>query len=765
MSYQVLARKWRPHQFGDVVGQSHVLTALENALAHNRLHHAYLFSGTRGVGKTTIARIFAKGLNCEQGITASPCGQCETCKEIDEGRFVDLLEIDAASRTKVEDTRELLDNVQYKPTRGRFKVYLIDEVHMLSRHSFNALLKTLEEPPEYVKFILATTDPQKLPVTILSRCLQFHLKHLDSGQIQSQLERVLTQEQVTFEPRALGLLARAAEGSMRDALSLADQAIALGNGQVGVQAVSEMLGTLNTEQALYLLESIAQGQAEPAMACLRELAEVGVEWDSLLRELATQLHRVAMFQALPATLDESAPDAERISLLGSQISPQEVQLHYQIALQGRQDLAFAPDGRTGLEMVLLRMLAFRPVAVSAISPQSVDVPAVQPPPTAMGAVSAPTQPSQVPAGQGMQRVQALKAQMNNGQAQGAPASSATANNVPTNSAPHQNGGYSEPAPQPMAGSGYGEPPLSPSAGHEAGYQVSPAQPQYQQPLQQQQPQQQQPHQPPMQQPHVPSDLSPAQPEARPVSAASGLLAARNKLRSQTKRDGGAEPQSPKKSEPVPAKKVASSVLDRIATRQSTRPGTVNPAMPVPGSIVPESENCAATDQSEEYQWRPMLTVEEDIVADVAPAELKQALEHEKTPEMVKVLVNEAANQDSWSDWVTKLNVGRMVQQLALNSSFERNGGQVTLCLRPSQKHLDTPKAREHLTQALADLLGEAVTVEIELSDRGRSPLEWREALYQEKLDQARASLKSDSNVNFICQRFAAVLDEDSVRPL
>lgn len=219
MSYQVLARKWRPAQFADVVGQAHVLTALENALEHNRLHHAYLFSGTRGVGKTTIARIFAKGLNCEQGVTAHPCGQCATCKEIDEGRFVDLLEIDAASRTKVEDTRELLDNVQYKPARGRFKVYLIDEVHMLSRHSFNALLKTLEEPPEYVKFILATTDPQKLPVTILSRCLQFHLKHLDNQQIQTQLEKVLTEEQLAYDIKALSLIARAAEGSMRDALS------------------------------------------------------------------------------------------------------------------------------------------------------------------------------------------------------------------------------------------------------------------------------------------------------------------------------------------------------------------------------------------------------------------------------------------------------------------------------------------------------------------------------------------------------------------
>jgi DNA polymerase-3 subunit gamma/tau len=253
MSYLALARKWRPTKFNEVVGQAHVLTALENALAQNRLHHAYLFSGTRGVGKTTIGRLFAKGLNCETGITASPCGVCDTCKEIDEGRFVDLLEIDAASRTKVEDTRELLDNVQYKPARGRFKVYLIDEVHMLSRHSFNALLKTLEEPPEYVKFLLATTDPQKLPVTILSRCLQFHLKPISVDNIHEQLDHILQHESVNAEARALGMIAHAADGSMRDALSLSDQAIALGNGQVLTDSVAHMLGTLDTDQALHLL--------------------------------------------------------------------------------------------------------------------------------------------------------------------------------------------------------------------------------------------------------------------------------------------------------------------------------------------------------------------------------------------------------------------------------------------------------------------------------------------------------------------------------
>ncbi|PSW18794.1 DNA polymerase III subunit gamma/tau [Photobacterium sanctipauli] len=747
MSYQVLARKWRPHQFDDVVGQSHVLTALANALAHNRLHHAYLFSGTRGVGKTTIARIFAKGLNCEQGITASPCGQCETCREIDEGRFVDLLEIDAASRTKVEDTRELLDNVQYKPARGRFKVYLIDEVHMLSRHSFNALLKTLEEPPEYVKFILATTDPQKLPVTILSRCLQFHLKHLDNTQIQTQLENVLSQEQIEFEPRALGLLSRAAEGSMRDALSLTDQAIALGNGQVAAQSVSEMLGTLNTEQALYLLEAVAKGEAQPAMACLEELAGVGVEWDSLLRELATQLHRVAMHQALPASLDGSAPDAERIEVLSKSVSPQEIQLCYQIALQGRQDLAFAPDGRTGLEMVLLRMLAFRPVAVPVAAPQPINVPATQPAPM-QKSMQQPTQNSmpQQPAQQqpqGMQRVQALKAQMNGNQTAAAP----------TQQAQPQ---YGQPAPAPMQPQATPQPQMPqqqqvPPANH--GAPESQPAPGYDAPP---------PHgyEPQGQQPQG-YGAAPVQPTARLASAATGLMAARNKLRSKSKKD--VTDSSPaKKGEPVRAKKNTSSVLDRIASKQNGQPAPAMHASPVPGASTP-----AEKQKDTEYQWRPTAKPQQEQVVEqeVAPTVLKQALEHEKTPEMAKLLVKEAANQDSWSDWVTKLNVGRLVQQLALNSAYTREGNAVTLLLRPAQKHLDTPKAKEQLAVALSDLFAESVTVNIELSDNGQSPLEWREAIYQQKLGQAKQSLQSDPNVNFICQRFSAVLDEDSVRPL
>ncbi|WP_281074595.1 DNA polymerase III subunit gamma/tau [Klebsiella quasivariicola] len=361
MSYQVLARKWRPQTFADVVGQEHVLTALANGLSLGRIHHAYLFSGTRGVGKTSIARLLAKGLNCESGITATPCGVCDNCREIEQGRFVDLIEIDAASRTKVEDTRDLLDNVQYAPARGRFKVYLIDEVHMLSRHSFNALLKTLEEPPAHVKFLLATTDPQKLPVTILSRCLQFHLKALDVEQIRHQLEHILGQEQIAFEPRALQLLSRAADGSLRDALSLTDQAIASGEGQLTAASVSAMLGTLDDDQALSLIEALVAADGERVMAGVNDAAARGVEWEALLVEMQSLLHRIAMVQLSPSALGADMATVEvRMRELARTVSPGDVQLYYQTLLIGRKELPYAPDRRMGVEMTLLRALAFHP---------------------------------------------------------------------------------------------------------------------------------------------------------------------------------------------------------------------------------------------------------------------------------------------------------------------------------------------------------------------------------------------------------------------
>lgn len=363
MSYQVLARKWRPKTFADVVGQEHIITALANGLKDNRLHHAYLFSGTRGVGKTSIARLFAKGLNCVHGVTATPCGECENCKAIEQGNFIDLIEIDAASRTKVEDTRELLDNVQYKPVVGRFKVYLIDEVHMLSRHSFNALLKTLEEPPEYVKFLLATTDPQKLPVTILSRCLQFHLKALDETQISQHLAHILTQENIPFEEPALVKLAKAAQGSIRDSLSLTDQAIAMGDRQVTNSVVSNMLGLLDDNYSVDILYALHQGNGELLMRTLQRVADAAGDWDKLLGECAEKLHQIALMQLLS---QKSSDDNEHFSFLAKHISPEDVQFFYQVIVSGRKDLSNAPNRRTGTEMTLLRALAFHPKFLTAV---------------------------------------------------------------------------------------------------------------------------------------------------------------------------------------------------------------------------------------------------------------------------------------------------------------------------------------------------------------------------------------------------------------
>ena len=368
MSYQVLARKWRPRSFREMVGQTHVLKALINALDHQRLHHAYLFTGTRGVGKTTIARIMAKCLNCEQGVSSTPCGECSVCREIDEGRFIDLIEVDAASKTKVEDTREMLDNVQYMPTRGRYKVYLIDEVHMLSTSSFNALLKTLEEPPPYVKFLLATTDPQKLPATVLSRCLQFSLKNMPPEPIVGHLQNVLTSENIPFEDDALWLLGRAADGSMRDAMSLTDQAVSFGDGSVLADDVRAMLGTLDQGQIYGVLKALIAGDARAALSAVAHLAEHGPDWAGVLAEILNALHRIAIAQLMPDAIDNGQGDREQVLELAAIVPAEDVQFYYQLGLIGRRDLPLAPDPRDGFEMVLLRMLAFRPASLPGTPP-------------------------------------------------------------------------------------------------------------------------------------------------------------------------------------------------------------------------------------------------------------------------------------------------------------------------------------------------------------------------------------------------------------
>lgn len=729
MSYQVLARKWRPHNFAEVVGQEHVLTALANGLSLGRLHHAYLFSGTRGVGKTSIARLFAKGLNCETGITATPCGVCETCREIDEGRFVDLLEIDAASRTKIEDTRELLDNVQYTPVRGRFKVYLIDEVHMLSRHSFNALLKTLEEPPEYVKFLLATTDPQKLPVTILSRCLQFHLKALAPDQIRAQLEKVLTAEAIPFEARALLQLARAAEGSMRDALSLADQAIAMGGGDVTATGVSHMLGTLDADQPLALVEALHRGDAEQVMLLLQQAAERGTDWEALLVETSAILHRVAMAQLLPGTLEEADPYAIRLRELARTVSPQDIQLFYQTLLVGRKELLLAPDRRSGTEMTFLRALAFHPKKVSA--------------PVASGSFDA-----MAAAGQSPSRAPV--------------SSSAPTHTAPTNAAPAHHAAPVNTAAMPAAS--------AMQSGH------MPAQA----PMQMQQA-----HMPPSQAPsHAAAGrVAPSMPPAAapmgdsaPVagfpagsadSPALQALQARAQLRRQRHADPAAgEGTSTKKATPVAAAVTLRpagnkpSPLERLAAAGEQR---VRPA----GPRTADSAASSKAKKPEAYRWKPVNPVEEAPEV-VTPDVVRSSLEHEKTPEMALKLAQEACERDSWSAQIEKLNVAKLVEQLALNAVKEEPApGQVRLLLRSSQRHLNTDRAKEQLSEALSQLAGAPVTLEIiENDDKTRlTPLEIRQAIYDEKLAQARQSLQDDKNILQLRRLFGADLEDDSIRPL
>ncbi|QRG83702.1 DNA polymerase III subunit gamma/tau [Vibrio diabolicus] len=701
MSYLALARKWRPNQFDQVVGQKHVLTALENALAQNRLHHAYLFSGTRGVGKTSIGRLFAKGLNCETGITATPCGKCDTCREIDEGRFVDLLEIDAASRTKVEDTRELLDNVQYKPARGRFKVYLIDEVHMLSRHSFNALLKTLEEPPEYVKFLLATTDPQKLPVTILSRCLQFHLKPISVDDIHQQLDYILGQEQVSAEPKALGMISHAADGSMRDALSLTDQAIALGNGAVQTDIVSHMLGTIDTDQAIHLLESISSKQPQQAMDKIQQLAANGVEWDGLLQQVATQLHRIAMYQALPASLDRAQPDAEKIELLSKALSPQDVQLYYQIALKGREDLTLSPNGRVGLEMIVLRMMAFRPSNNSGANVVSSNCEPASAP------VQSASQPKTAPA----QTVAAPRTQQPS----------------PAQSSPQV-------APQPSSNS---QPEY-----HASGYEAVP--PQYDMA-------------PPMSENPAPQHETPPQQVQESVStpARGGLSGLRHQLRSQRQGLQQNTPQNGGSKKPKAASAQPESVIDRVAQLHGNS-AQVSPNS-APKSTEPQVE--------EAYRWRPSKPVETKVNTKLTPTQLKQALEHEKTPEMAQKLIDESLEHNEWAKLISLMEIPKLVEQLALNSHYSKEGTTVSLLLRSSQAHLNTDRAQAELLKALNTVLGEECHMSIEIGESGETPLELRDRLYQEKLQQALNSLENDPNVQFIERRFAAELDKDSVRPI
>lgn len=848
MSYQVLARKWRPHTFEQVVGQQHVLTALTNALDQGRLHHAYLLSGTRGVGKTTIARILAKSLNCEQGIGSHPCGVCDTCREIDQGNFVDLLEIDAASRTKVEDTRELLDNVQYRPARGRFKVYLIDEVHMLSRHSFNALLKTLEEPPPYVKFLLATTDPQKLPITILSRCLQFHLKSLDQSQIAKQLEWVLDQEGQPFEPRALLALAKAADGSMRDALSLTDQALAHGNGSVRLDSVLTMLGTLDHHHLHQLLEAVLRQDAPATMAKITEIATLGPDFDQLHAELEALLHRVAMAQLLPASVQEQGADADALLQLAQAMSPEEVQLCYQIVLGGRKDLPWAPDGRTALEMTCLRMLAFsprrevlHPASLTALPPSMTGLPV-----------------GKAVAGQGGAPA-SLGKPYGADSAPAMPADAAPA--VPAAALPHADTldgaqpGEDEGADDEPNASLFAEQDELLWAAQQMGYEAAPV---AAEPMMAAPPLDEVMTNAPSGQPtpaahpgEAPVDVAEAEPS--PASNMQSLLGKRNLLRSRLRGEsaGAAATTTPRVTPskplavPTPATQPVTAPAWQPAAQSRVAPQSGSQAQ---GSALPGYDDLPPLDAYEEsgndYEeylaqgfsdavasaplpnraemaaqaaapshaaprarpnpadlppWdldgapeavttAPLMPaaapvsslspVPSPAPSEPAPAPLMETIdwdelegdaEPEEGEEIARLIPSSLLVNcgDPWAELIARTGVGGRLRQLAINSVMSLQGEQVSLLLKPEQRHLVSDRARADLAEIIGPELGAAVRVEVSLGvdPERETPLEIEHRLYLGVREQVSRDLAEDPNVQFLQQRFGAVLHPESIEPL
>lgn len=696
MSYQVLARKWRPKSFTEVVGQQHVLKILSNALSLGRVHHAYLFSGTRGVGKTSIARLLAKGLNCEKGITATPCGVCDNCRDIEQGRFVDLLEIDAASRTKVEDTREILDNIQYLPTKGRFKVYLIDEVHMLSRSSFNALLKTLEEPPEHVKFLLATTDPQKLPITILSRCLHLHLNMLDTSLIAQQLAHILQLEKIDSEPKALQLLAKAANGSMRDALSLTDQAIALGNGQVDADSVAAMLGTLDKSIPFSLIEALYHGDGNAMMQQIESAAMQGADWDNLLAESIALLHQVALLQIVPTALGEYTDNEERIRFLAQYMAPNDVQLFYQILLMGRKELAYAPDKKIGAEMSFLRALAFMPKAVgatpAATNNANFNQPQVAPAKQAQPVHVQPKIDSEVKA--------KLAAPI-------AP-TPASAKPATTNEA------------------------LSQAQSGVANNNVEPMQN------------------------VMTADLS--IPDDAP-SLTKNILEMRSKLIK--------EEQTPKKSELVDTNQPKNRLVKKVSSSATQSEQSTNANVDRQSDSIENDDEPEIT--AENYQWQSCGLVETKDELAIDTKSFRESLNGDKTPEMIKKLIDEMAQKDAWCAEIEQLDIAPLIKQIAINSYIEQlDDDNVVLHMRSSVKHLiNTSVNTAKLEKALSDKRQQNLKVKVIIDDNQaiKTPLELREALYQQKLAQAKQTIIEDPKVAMICQCFEAKIDEASIRPV
>jgi len=809
MSYQVLARKWRPQTFHELVGQSHVKQALVNALTQNRLHHAYLFTGTRGVGKTTIARIFAKSLNCDKGISAEPCGQCSSCTDIEAGRYIDLLEIDAASRTKVEDTREILDNVQYAPTRGRYKVYLIDEVHMLSKHSFNALLKTLEEPPEHVKFLLATTDPQKLPVTILSRCLQFNLNALSQSEIHDQLAHVLNQEQLSFDDKSLSILAKAADGSMRDALSLTDQAIAQTNGNINHQAVQTMLGLMDTQYSQTMLAALLCQDGDALLQEVKAVVSRNPNFVALLDDLIALTHLIQLVQLVPsaAALDDTNRDF--IEQVAQTTDAQQMQVYYQLLLNGKKDLQWAPDAKLGFEMIMLRLLAFQPTqfaqsqtpantqqqvkptgasalrdilkkstaqreqAASAQAPVTQSSEHTNPVPSeAQQTQAAPIQTARAETAQSQEPDQQVEAKPLEQSAQ--PAEIAMAADV-------------KPAPQQQSSSehipaaDYSSPEYSTSdyssqdymdeydaqmdsslaaqyddvmnSAYDQGFSANEA------PA-------------PQQQKTAPVQLQQQQSQAQ--SAIARILQDRNI--SGAGRLSGAATQTNVKAEQQPeAKPTLEPPVQQSTATTNTQPQ--QQAMAAEVKKPPPQQTGESSNKVKKVDFREK---HQTITENLAP-ELLEQINPQKAPEPV---VEEASipipddfespissikfahEQDEWAYLIKRMGLGGRMRQFALHSIFTKQNNQLHIEVDSSQRHLDSAVLRQKLNAALSEIYGHNVELSIEFADGViDSPY-----LIQQKIDAGRHQqaidvINSDENIVQFQQLFSAIIDENSIQAL
>ncbi|XPF95360.1 DNA polymerase III subunit gamma/tau [Colwellia sp. RE-S-Sl-9] len=719
MSYQVLARKWRPKNFKELMGQEHVVTVLVNALEQQRLHHAYLFTGTRGVGKTTIARIFAKSLNCQIGITSEPCGKCDTCLDIDLGRFVDLIEIDAASKTKVDDTREILDNVQYAPTSGRYKVYLIDEVHMLSRSSFNALLKTLEEPPEHVKFILATTDPQKLPVTVLSRCLQFHLKALTVSQIEQQLNIILQAEKVQADKGSITLLAKAARGSMRDSLSLTDQSIAQGAGEITLSNVQKMLGGVDQNWVYKILIALIKQDSKQLMELSLNIASYSPSYSRLLAELIQLLHQVAMVQIVDRHFDLPPEHEVLLKKFAQAMSPEDVQLYYQIVLNGRKDLPYASDEQAAFDMVLLRLLAFKPVNNANEIPTSVH-----------SSANAPVDFENVLSADSMERDPVVEQKNNE-----SPSSDYQSNTAQVNEQ------QVEAQPENVVA------PIEQNAIDNIHVLESSTEEQ-----------------------HIQSQLSAEMESIEQLAA--------EHVQSQPEMPAYSEPQTVEQTPLVEAN--VEPIANPADFQQEQTVETVTYSSPIESALATrnilrsrkkEMEQRAKKSNDAVGRQTPNAdeTATNDAITPEAPAPIEMVIDEPYREELIDPSIIKSANQvDKWANMIDSMALSARIRQIAIHATISESStdDHLILLLDQSTKHLKTDTAVQQLQQSISNFLSKSINVEIKVVEETKAdPYKIQVDINDKRYQYAVNLLKEDDVVKALQEDFQAQLDENTIQAL